>query len=31
MKTEVYTVLGGNAVGNKNGRRVKVIIQPNNK
>ncbi|MDK4688093.1 lipopolysaccharide transport periplasmic protein LptA [Kingella negevensis] len=28
-KTEVYTVLGGNATGNKNGRRVTVIIQPN--
>ncbi|MCG7657583.1 lipopolysaccharide transport periplasmic protein LptA [Wielerella bovis] len=30
-RTEVYTVLGGAATGNKNGRRVHVIIQPNNK
>ncbi|MDO4434163.1 MAG: lipopolysaccharide transport periplasmic protein LptA [Alysiella sp.] len=29
-RTEVYTVLGGNAAGNKNGRRVTVIIQPTN-
>lgn len=28
MHTEIYTVLGGNATGNKNGRRVTVIIQP---
>ena len=27
-RTEVYTVLGGAATGNKNGRRVHVIIQP---
>ena len=27
-KTEVYTVLGGNAVGNKKGQRVHIIIQP---
>lgn len=26
--TEVYTVLGGNAMGNKKGRRVTVVIQP---
>lgn len=30
-QTEVYTVLGGAAVGKKNGRRVHVIIQPNSK
>lgn len=30
-QTEIYTVLGGNAVGNKNGRRVTVIIQPSQK
>lgn len=27
-QTEVYTVLSGLAMGNKNGRRVNVIIQP---
>lgn len=27
-QTEVYTVLGGKAIGNKNGRRVNVVIQP---
>lgn len=27
-RTEVYTVLGGKAVGNNKGRRVSVIIQP---
>lgn len=30
-RTEVYTVLGGAAVGNKKGRRVSVIIQPTDK
>lgn len=29
-RTEVYTVLGGNAVGNQSGRRVTVVIQPTN-
>lgn len=28
MRSEVYTVLGGKAVGQKNGGRVSVIIQP---
>lgn len=27
-QTEVYTILGGNAMGNKKGRRVSVVIQP---
>lgn len=27
-QTEIYTVLGGNAIGNKQGRRVTVVIQP---
>lgn len=30
-RTEVYTVLGGAATGNKNGRRVSVVIQPTGK
>ena len=28
-KTEVYTVLGGNATGSKNNPRVHIVIQPN--
>lgn len=28
MRTEVYTVLGGNVTGNKKGGRISVIIQP---
>lgn len=28
MRTEVYTVLGGNVTGAKKGGRVSVIIQP---
>lgn len=31
MRTEVYTVLGGNVTGTKKGGRVSVIIQPTNK
>lgn len=31
MRTEVYTVLGGNVTGAKKGGRVSVIIQPTNK
>lgn len=30
-RTEVYTVLGGAATGNKSGRRVTVVIQPTQK
>lgn len=30
-QTEVYTVLGGAATGNKKGRRVNVVIQPTEK
>lgn len=30
-RTKVYTVLGGAATGNKNGRRVSVVIQPTGK